>query len=211
MINELGQWVLERACRDHATWPRNHRGEPLDLAVNVSARQLMSADFVATVARVLARSSTDASVLILEMTEYILIEDVDRAMTVLADLKTLGIRIALDDFGTGFSSLNYLRRLPIDIVKIDQGFVADIGVAATGREIVAAVTNLAHVLGLRVIAEGIETQAQRDAVVTIGCEQAQGFYFAHPMTSAEFGGLVASFPTAAVSLPGRKRPAVALV
>jgi diguanylate cyclase (GGDEF)-like protein len=211
MINELGQWVLERACRDHATWPRNHRGEPLDLAVNVSARQLMSADFVATVARVLARSSTDASVLILEMTEYILIEDVDRAMTVLADLKTLGIRIALDDFGTGFSSLNYLRRLPIDIVKIDQGFVADIGVAATGREIVAAVTNLAHVLGLRVIAEGIETQAQRDAVVTIGCEQAQGFYFAHPMTSAEFGGLVASFPAAAVSLPGRKRPAVALV
>jgi diguanylate cyclase (GGDEF)-like protein len=208
LINELGEWVLDQACRDHARWPLNHRGDPLDLAVNVSARQLMTADFVATVARILARNRTDPSVLVLEMTEYILIEDVDRAMTVLADLKTLGIRIALDDFGTGFSSLNYLRRLPIDIVKIDQGFIADIGGAASGREIVAAVTNLAHVLGLTVIAEGVETQIQRDVVEKIGCELAQGYYFARPMTSAALGAVLGSYGGMPVSLPGAQQAAV---
>jgi diguanylate cyclase (GGDEF)-like protein len=203
LINSLGEWVLDRACQDHAGWPLNHSGEPLDLAVNVSALQLMTADFVATVAQVLARHSTDPSAVVLEMTEYILIEDIDRAMTVLADLKTLGIRIALDDFGTGFSSLNYLRRLPIDVVKIDQGFIADIGAATRGQDIVAAVTNLAHVLGLTVVAEGVETQGQRDAVDAVGCELAQGFYFARPMTAAAFGELVGSFGTALVCLPGQ--------
>lgn len=91
------------------------------------------------------------------------------------------VRLALDDFGTGFSSLSYLRKLPIDIVKIDQSFIADIGEAPTGGAIVAAVTNLAHVLGLQVTAEGVETQVQRDEVRTIGCEAAQGFFYARPM------------------------------
>jgi diguanylate cyclase len=104
--------------------------------------------------------------------------------------------------------LNYLRRLPIDMVKIDQGFIADIGGPAGGREIVAAVTNLAHVLGLSVIAEGVETQLQRDAIAAIGCELAQGFFFAMPMTSAALVELLGSYSTVPISLPAPQRAAV---
>jgi diguanylate cyclase (GGDEF)-like protein len=201
LINEIGIWVMERACRDHANWPRTHTGRPLDLAVNVSARQLMSAQFVTVVAGVLARTGMAPSALVLEMTEHILIEDSVRAMTVLSDLRTLGVRISLDDFGTGYSSLSYLRRLPIDIVKIDQGFVADLGQASVGRAIVVAVTNLAHVLNLTVVAEGVETKAQRDAVASIGCELAQGFYFAEPMAATAMAATLSSLPALAVRLP----------
>jgi EAL domain-containing protein (putative c-di-GMP-specific phosphodiesterase class I) len=208
LITELGQWVLTQACTDHAAWPRLHRGAPLDLAVNVSARQLMSAGFCGTVADVLARTGMDPTALVLEMTEYILIEDSDRAMTVLSDLKTLGIRIALDDFGTGYSSLSYLESLPIDILKVDQGFIAKIGAAPTGREIVAAVTNLAHVLGMTVTAEGVETQRQRDVVATIGCESAQGFFYAKPMSAAQIGTQLAVSPNIPVHLPDGRRPVV---
>ncbi|MDX6254737.1 MAG: hypothetical protein QOJ11_1071 [Frankiales bacterium] len=208
LITELGESVLTQACTDHASWPRLHRGAALDLAVNVSARQLMSAGFCGTVADVLARTGMDPTALVLEMTEYILIEDSDRAMTVLSDLKTLGIRIALDDFGTGYSSLSYLESLPIDILKVDQGFIAKIGAAPTGREIVAAVTNLAHVLGLSVTAEGVETQRQRDVIATIGCESAQGFFFAKPMTAAQIGTQLATSATIPAHLPDGRRPVV---
>jgi EAL domain-containing protein (putative c-di-GMP-specific phosphodiesterase class I) len=122
--------------------------------------------------------------LILEVTENILIDDSDRAMVALADLKELGVRLALDDFGTGFSSLSYLRRLPIDIVKIDRSFIADVR-PPFDATITAAVTNLAHILGLSVTAEGVETNDQRDAVRAIGCECAQGYFYARPMPSAE--------------------------
>ena len=117
----------------------------------------MAPKFCDTVGEVLASTGMDPTALVLEVTEHSLIEDTERAMTVLTDLKELGIRVALDDFGTGYSSLSYLRWLPIDIVKIDQGFIADIGAAPEGLAIAAAVTNLAHVLGLTVIAEGVET------------------------------------------------------
>lgn len=186
LINQLGAWVLERACRDRGQWLRDHPDRPVDLAVNVSARQLMSPDFSQTVASILARTGMDPSALILEITENVFIEDIEHATTLLTGLKALGIRLALDDFGTGFSSLSYLRRLPIDIVKIDQSFIADIGAAVTDSAIVAAVTNLAHVLGLAVTAEGVETKAQRDEVNAIGCEYAQGYFFARPMPATEF-------------------------
>ena len=126
----------------------------------------------------------DPSSLILEVTESLFIEDFDYAIDLLANLRALGVRLALDDFGTGYSSLSYLRRLPIDIIKIDQSFIADIGELSTGSAVVAAVTNLAHVLGLAVTAEGVETPTQRDAVTTIGCEYAQGYFFARPTNAA---------------------------
>jgi diguanylate cyclase (GGDEF)-like protein len=185
LIVKIGAWVLERSCLDRARWLRGCPDTPLDVAVNVSTRQLMSPDFAATVASVLARTGMDPAALVLEMTENIFIEDSDRAMTVLTDLKALGIRLALDDFGTGYSSLSYLRRLPIDIVKIDQSFIADIGGPTTGGAIVAAVTNLAHVLDLTVTAEGVETRDQHDAVRDIGCESAQGYFYAMPMAAAD--------------------------
>ena len=143
----------------------------------------------------------DPTALVLEMTENILIEDSERAMTVLVDLKELGIRLALDDFGTGYSSLSYLRRLPIDIVKIDQGFIADIDHAPAAGAIVAAVTNLAHVLGLTVTAEGVETQSQRDEVSAIGCESAQGFFYARPMPASAIGARLGALPAAPLQLP----------
>jgi diguanylate cyclase (GGDEF)-like protein len=192
LISDIGTWVLERSCRDRVRWLSEHPATDLDLAVNVSARQLMSPDFCTTVAGVLARTGLDATSLILEMTENIFIEDSERALSVLSDLKDLGIRLALDDFGTGYSSLSYLLRLPIDIVKIDKGFIAGIGHAPAGAAIVAAVTNLAHGLGLSVTAEGVETQSQRDAIVAMECEFSQGFFYARPMSasaiSAYLGG-----------------------
>jgi diguanylate cyclase (GGDEF)-like protein len=185
LINRIGAWALTRACRARVTWLEQFPHAPLDLAVNVSARQLVAPGFSATVVEVLRETGMDPRALILEMTEDILIEDTELAMRVLRELRELGIRIALDDFGTGFSSLSYLRRLPIDIVKIDQGFIADIGRASEGREIAAAVTNLAHVLGKSVTAEGVETEQQRHAVADMGCELAQGFYFGRPMPGAD--------------------------
>jgi diguanylate cyclase (GGDEF)-like protein len=184
LIIKLGAWVLERSCRDRSRWLREHPGVPLDLAVNVSGRQLMSPDFTATVASVLSRTGMDPLALVLEITENVFIEESDRTMAALGKLKELGIRVALDDFGTGYSSLSYLRHLPIDIVKIDKSFVADIGGDGTASAIVAAVTSLAHVLGLTVTAEGVETQDQHDQVVAIGCECAQGFFYARPMPAA---------------------------
>jgi diguanylate cyclase (GGDEF)-like protein len=185
LISDIGAWVLERSCIDRGRWLHEHPDSPLDLAVNVSARQLSKPDFVRVVANVLARTGMDPSALVLEMTENIFIEDSERAMAVLAELKELGVRLALDDFGTGYSSLSYLRRLPIHIVKIDQSFVADLG--SDGGAIVAAVTDLAHVLGLAVTAEGVETRIQRDQVSAFGCDLAQGYYFARPMPAADLG------------------------
>jgi diguanylate cyclase (GGDEF)-like protein len=183
LIGRIGEWVLEQACRDHELWAAAYPDLPLDLAVNVSARQLSSA-FVATVSNVLSRTGTDPGALILEVTENILINDSDVTIATLTALKKLGVRLALDDFGTGFSSLSYLRRLPIDIVKIDQAFIADVR-PPFNATITAAVTNLAHVLGLAVTAEGVETGDQRDAVQAIGCEFAQGYFYARPMPSSE--------------------------
>jgi predicted signal transduction protein with EAL and GGDEF domain len=147
--------------------------------------------------------------LILEMTEYVLLEDNDRALKVLDDLKDLGIRLALDDFGTGYSSLSYLRRLPIDIVKIDQGFIADIGRSSTGAAIAAAVTNLAHVLDLTVTAEGVETKDQRDAVLAMECDFAQGYYYAMPMPASALRTWLGSQPSGVVHLPARRNGASA--
>jgi diguanylate cyclase (GGDEF)-like protein len=186
LITRIGAWVLERSCRDRVRWLREQPGLPLDLAVNVSVRQLTSRDFCSIVSSVLARTGMDPAALVLEVTENIFIEDSEHTMTVLADLKRLGIRLALDDFGTGYSSLSYLRRLPIDIVKIDRSFVADIG-HATGGAIVAAITNLAHVLGFTVTAEGVETQRQCDEVRAIGCELGQGYFYSRPMPAAGIG------------------------
>ncbi len=201
LINEIGAWVLERSCLDRGRWLQRRPDAPLELAVNVSARQIVSNDFPATVADVLAKSAMDPTALILEMTEYVLLEDNERASKVLGDLKDLGIRLALDDFGTGYSSLSYLRRLPIDIVKIDQGFIADIDHAPAGPAIAAAVTNLAHVLDLTVTAEGVETQGQHDAVLSMECDFAQGYYYAKPMQASALRAWLGSQPPGELRLP----------
>jgi diguanylate cyclase (GGDEF)-like protein len=192
LIAGVGAWVLERACRDRVGWLRDHPRNPLSIAVNVSSLQLMGPGFRETVEGVLERTGMDPHALVLEMTEGILIEDTPRAFGVLTGLKALGVRLALDDFGTGYSSLRYLRQFPLDIVKIDQGFIADIGHEPEATEVADAITHLAHVLKLSVTAEGVETKEQHDAVVGIGCEQAQGFYYARPMPAHDVGTQLSS-------------------
>ena len=191
LINQIGTWVLERSCRDHARWAAAQPGRIVDLAVNVSARQLTARSFPADVVTVLDRTGMDPARLVLEMTENILIDDSARVLAVLHDLRALGIRLALDDFGTGFSSLSYLRRLPVHIVKIDQSFVADIDGGPAGTAIVAGVTTMAHQLGLTVVAEGVETASQRDGISAIGCDAGQGRFYAPPLPSDDIGLLLA--------------------
>lgn len=183
LINEIGAWVLERACLDHRMWEREVPGSHLDISVNVSSRQLMSPDFRDAITGALDSSGVDPRVLQLELTEYVLLEHSKVVSGMLRELQELGIRVALDDFGTGYSSLGYLRNVPIDVVKIDGSFIADIGRVPEGLAVTAAITDLAHSLGLLVTAEAVETRAQSDAVAAIGCDAAQGFFYARPMSA----------------------------
>ena len=205
LISEVGAWVLRRGCEDHQRWRTRHPGLILDLAVNVSVRQLLAPDFVGTVAAVLTATNTAPAALILEVTEGVLMDDAGRAKLVLNDLRETSVRLALDDFGTGYSSLSYLRQVPIDIIKVDRSFIADIDETPGGGAILAAVTNLAHVLSLPVTAEGVETQQQRDEVDAIGCDFAQGFFYAHPMSAAAVEDLLGDHGGGARYLPQRKR------
>jgi diguanylate cyclase (GGDEF)-like protein len=186
LMNRVGRWVLLRACRDATRWRRDHPDSPVDLSVNVSAHQLMSPGFVADVQAVVADSGIDAGTLVLEVTENVLVDVGEIAQLVLQQLRRRGIRIALDDFGTGYSSLSYLHRLPIDVLKIDRSFVADIEHAPRGGAIVGAVTNLAHALDLTVVAEGVETPHERDQVRAMGADLAQGHLYARPMRAEAF-------------------------
>jgi diguanylate cyclase (GGDEF)-like protein len=181
LIHDLGAWVLHRACADRQWWLAQHPDTPIKISVNVSPRQLMGPGFTDVVRAVLAQTRMDPSALVLEITESSFIEDLDRTLTVMNNLRADGIRFALDDFGTGYSSLSYLRRLPIDILKIDRSFITELSHVPSGADIVAAITNLAHVLNLTVCAEGVETQTQYNQVTAIGCDLVQGFLIARPM------------------------------
>ena len=182
LITEIGRWVLDRACPDRHRWHHGSQPDDLTMAVNVSAHQLMSPDFAVSVASVLSETSTEPRFLTLEMTESVFVQDSERAHIVLSDLKKIGVNLALDDFGTGYSSLTYLKRFPIDIVKIDRGFVADMNSETASHAIISSVIELAHLLGMTVVAEGVETAEQRNQLASLGCDYCQGFYFARPMS-----------------------------
>lgn len=189
LINDLDDWVLRRACRDRRTWLGARPGSDLDLHVNVSVRHLAHPAFVARVAEVLATCDTPPTALVLEVTENIFIDDAVRVREVLDEFRCSGVRIALDDYGTGYSSLAYLARLPISIVKIDRCFVADLD-HDTGRIIVQSVNKLAHDLGLQVVAEGVETDEQHDGIADFGCDFAQGYLYGRPMNATAIGKLL---------------------
>jgi diguanylate cyclase (GGDEF)-like protein len=181
LITEIGSWVLEQACYDRHRWSSDVRHDDLEMAVNVSAHQLMAPDFVAVVEAVLATTRTSPALLTLEITESVFVQDAERALIVLDDLKRVGVRLALDDFGIGYSSLSYLKRFPIDIVKIDQMFIADLSRDRVSHAIVSKVIELAHLLDMTVVAEGVETADQHHEVALLGSESCQGYYFARPM------------------------------
>ena len=192
LINDIGAWVLERACRDRQRWFDAHPQHGLDVAVNVTARELVNDGFIDRIRQTLETTGMDPSALIVEVTEGSLIEDGPSAIGLLVALRSDGVRVALDDFGTGYSCLNYLRRFPVDIVKVDQGFVADIGRDPAAAAIVTAVNQLSHILGMTVTAEGVETLEQHEQLLRIGCEQVQGHLYAKPMTSEALLELLAS-------------------
>ncbi|MFN8513497.1 MAG: EAL domain-containing protein [Thermomicrobiales bacterium] len=191
LIRPLGLWVLAEACRQARRWCDAEPLRPLVVSVNVSAVQLRQADFVPAVARILAETGVPPARVQLEITESVLMLDADRAAAVLEALKGLGLGLAIDDFGTGYSSLGYLKRFPIDTVKIDRAFVGGLGRDPEDTAIVRAVIGLAQTLGLHVVAEGVETEENLRRLRELGCELGQGYHFARPLPADEAGVLLA--------------------
>jgi diguanylate cyclase (GGDEF)-like protein len=187
LIVALGQWVLAEACRQAQTWRHHHiTNDTFYISVNLSARQLQDPTLIDDVTAALHHSGLPASALVLEVTESIIMADLDTAMARLHALKNLGLRLAIDDFGTGYSSLSYLRNFPMDIVKIDKSFVDHITIDTEGRAMVRGVIDLSSALGLTTIAEGVEHPNQLDLLRQLGCHSVQGFLFAQPMPSQDF-------------------------
>ncbi len=191
LILPLGNWVLETACRQLAQWAGKPETADLTMAVNVSAHQFHQADFVDQVLAALERSGARAHRLKLELTESLLITQVDAIIAKMNALKARGVCFSLDDFGTGYSSLSILKRLPLDQLKIDQSFVRNILLNADDAAIAEMVIALAVRMGMAVIAEGVETEAQRDFLAQLGCHTYQGYLFSRPVPILEFDALVA--------------------
>jgi diguanylate cyclase (GGDEF)-like protein len=186
LIVPIGSWLVGEACRQIVDWQRAGRGgDELRVSVNLSARQLLHADVQDLVAGALARTGLDPSRLCVEITEGVLMEDADAGVGAAKSLKALGVRLGIDDFGTGYSSLGYLRRFPVDEVKLDQTFVTRLGSSSEDSAIVAAVVDLGHALGLEVVAEGVETHSQLAELRALGADAAQGFLFAPPQPARD--------------------------
>jgi diguanylate cyclase (GGDEF)-like protein len=186
LIIPIGEWVLNEACRQAKSW--FDEGYPLVVAVNLSVLQFKRGNLLETVAHALENSGLPPSLLELELTESILLQDQEAAIETIAELKKRGIKLSIDDFGTGYSSLSYLKRLAVDKLKIDQSFVRDLASNPEDAAIARAIILLGHALQLTVIAEGVETKAQLDFLKNEGCDEVQGFYFSRPVPAAEIAG-----------------------
>jgi diguanylate cyclase (GGDEF)-like protein len=182
-IIEIGRWVLEHACIDRHRWEMKTGDEAFVMAVNVSAHQLMAPGFVTMVKNILTLTDTDAKDICLEITEGAFVQDGARALDVLCQLKVLGMQLALDDFGTGYSSLSYLMEFPVDVVKIDQSFIAKVTQNKASHAIVEKTIELAHLLDLIVVCEGVETAEQDREVAALTSDFSQGFYLSRPLTA----------------------------
>jgi diguanylate cyclase (GGDEF)-like protein len=186
LILSVGDWVLETACKQIAAWAARPSTAHLTVAVNISARQLLNPDFVKNVLLTLERTGANPRNLKLELTESMFVDDLEDVVGKMAELKAHGLRFSLDDFGMGYSSLGYLRRLPLDQLKIDQEFVRDILVDASSSAIAQSIISLSKAMGLSVIAEGVETEGQRDFLARLGCHSFQGFLFGAPLPVEKF-------------------------
>jgi diguanylate cyclase (GGDEF)-like protein len=192
LIVPIGTWVLQEACRQTAVWRQS--GYPLKgIAVNVSAVQFGRSDFVDTVAEVLRSTGLPPQFLELELTERIVIRDVRESAQKMKQLRSLGVQISVDDFGAGYSSLSYLQRLPIDVLKLDRSFVEESQASGGNRSLVRGIVSLAHSLGIRVTAEGVETEEQLDLVHQSGCDKAQGYLLGRPSPAANVLSPTSSF------------------
>ncbi|MFA6921551.1 MAG: EAL domain-containing protein [Gallionella sp.] len=192
LILPIGQWVLETACAQLKLWQMEEITRDLVLSVNVSSQQFRQHDFVDQVVSVVRRLDVDATRLKLELTESLLLDDIEATIANMNALKELGIRFSMDDFGTGYSSLQYLKRLPLDQIKIDQSFVRDIVTSSSDNAIVQTIIAMAKSLNMSVIAEGVETKQQRQLILDGGCTDYQGYLFGKPMPIEEFNFLLGS-------------------
>jgi diguanylate cyclase len=190
LMQPIGEWVLREACRQLALWSQRPDTRELKLAVNVSASQFAQDDFVARVLAAVAHAGTRPELLKIELTESMLAHDVDDVIAKMSVLRKHGISFSLDDFGTGFSSLSYLRRLPLQQLKIDQSFVRAMLDSANDAAIAKTVVDLGCSLGMEVIAEGVETVDQWNALSELGCHCYQGYLFSRPLPVNEFNAFV---------------------
>jgi EAL domain-containing protein (putative c-di-GMP-specific phosphodiesterase class I) len=180
----MNRQLLYDACRQLLSWQALFPSDPpLTINVNVSPREFAQPDLAAQIGRTLQETGLDPSCVNLEITETIAMADGDRSALVLSELKALGVRLEIDDFGTGYSSLSRLQHFPVDTLKIDRSFVSRMDTDPETREIVRLIVMLAHGLGLKIVAEGIETQTQADMLKTLGCELAQGYLYSKPVPS----------------------------
>jgi diguanylate cyclase (GGDEF)-like protein len=189
LVVQIGRWARHQACLQARAW--QDAGFPsVPISVNVSAVEFRHIAFISGLQATLAETGLDAQYLVLELTEGVLMEDVESTISLLQQLKALGIHLAVDDFGTGFSSLSYLRRFPIDVLKIDRSFVKEIDRADTDSAILAAIVNMGNSLKYRVIAEGVEMREQREYLLTQHCAEGQGFLFSRPVPAMQFSDLL---------------------
>ena len=184
---------MEEACRQAREWRDQNGINPrITMCVNLSMRQLQDPYLVDKVEGSLRRAALDANELTLEITETAVMEDEQHVIRVLRDLRSLGVRISLDDFGSGYSSLNYVKNLPVDGLKIDKSFIDGLGEDAVNDAIVRLIVDFAHTLGLKVTAEGVENEQRVASLKAIRCDLAQGFYFSKPLAGEAAGALVAT-------------------
>jgi EAL domain-containing protein (putative c-di-GMP-specific phosphodiesterase class I)/FixJ family two-component response regulator len=188
-IVQLGEWVLQTACRQIQVW-QNAGFSGLRVAVNLSARQFHQPDLSSRVAQILAEIGLEPSSLELELTESLMVEDAPSAIATLQQLKSLGVSISIDDFGTGYSSLSYLAQYPFDTLKIDRCFISNITHGCTNAAIVKAIIEMAHSLCLEVVAEGVETEAEKDFLGRYKCDTMQGYFFSPPLPAGDFEQLL---------------------
>jgi EAL domain-containing protein (putative c-di-GMP-specific phosphodiesterase class I) len=191
LIIPIGEWVLAEVCRQAQSWNRLD-GEPLRLAVNVSARQLQHPLLRHSVQKIIRTSGIDPHQLDLEITESVAMKDPEQTIAILRRFRGLGIRLSMDDFGTGYSSLSQLKHLPINHLKIDRSLVQEIASSANDAAIVDAAIKMGHTLGLRVIAEGVETAEQLEILRGLACDEIQGYYFSRPLPADGFLKLLMS-------------------
>jgi len=183
LVSKLGEWVIESACRQARTWADH--GLNMRVAINLSAQHLRQPDLALRIQEALARHRVDPARLTCEITETLAMENTEATQATFAQLGAAGVHISIDDFGTGYSSLAYLRKLPAREIKVDRSFVLDLEHSSDARAVVEAVVKLAHALGKRVVAEGVETLLQRRILTEMGCDELQGYLFAHPMSAAD--------------------------
>jgi diguanylate cyclase (GGDEF)-like protein len=210
LIVPVGQWVLEEACRQAHAWNRNHpEREPLEVAVNVSARQLAHTDFREVVSRAVNGAGVPPRQICLEITEGVLLHDVISAWATLRQAKSLGVRLALDDFGTGYSSLSYIRRFALDVLKVDRSFVDGVASNPVDAAIVEHVVAMAHALGMATVAEGVEDREQLAALRRMGCDVAQGVLFSKAVPPEAIDDLLRKEAVAAGAAPAVPSPPTA--